>query len=431
MNRPDRRRRGAPRQSGRGGGRRPQGVDLSGTRVELEIGQVAHGGSCVARHEGRVVFVRHTLPGERVVAQVTSGTDRSSFLRADAVEILDASPHRRPAPCPASGPGGCGGCDWQQTDAAYGRELKAFVVREQLQRLAGLDLPVVVEPVPGDQDGLRWRTRVELAVAPDGRAGLRPSRSHEVLTIDDCLIATERVAAAPAWHRRAAAGVSAIDLVDPSDGDLVEVDQPAAEVPVVREQVRVGEQKYALQVAADGFWQVHPGAAGRLVEVVLDALAPQPGERVLDLYSGVGLFARAIAPLVGGTGAVLAIEGDEQADAFAAQNLAGLPQARTQCLDVRDWATSDVEGDLADVIVLDPPRSGAGAAVMDAVAARCPRAIAYVACDPSALARDLATAQILGYEVSWVRGFDLFPMTHHVECVALLVPVGTSASRVG
>lgn len=419
MSRPDRRRRGGPQ---RGRSRRPQGTDLSGTRLELQVGQVAHGGSCVARHDGRVVFVRHTLPGERVVAQVTSGTDRSSFLRADAVEILDASPHRRPAPCPASGPGGCGGCDWQQTDAEYGRELKAFVVREQLQRLAGLDLPVEVESVPGDQDGLRWRTRVELAVAPGGRAGLRPYRSHAVLPIDDCLIATERVASAGAWHRRAEPGVRAIDLVDPSDGDLVEVAQPAAQVPVVRERVHVGEQSYALQVAADGFWQVHPGAAGRLVEVVLDALAPQPGERVLDLYSGVGLFARAIAPLVGEAGSVLAIEGDEKADVFAAQNLAGFPQAHTQCLDVRDWAADDVERDAADVIVLDPPRSGAGAAVMEAVLALRPRAVAYVACDPSALARDLAIAQELGYSVSWVRGFDLFPMTHHVECVALLTP---------
>ena len=135
--------------------------------LELEVGAIAAGGGCVARApDGKVVFVRHSLPGERVRAQVTAST--SSYLRADAVEILGPSPDRVEPPCPHAGPGRCGGCDFQHVEIGAQRRLKAFRIAEQLERLAGMDLDVEVEPVPGDTAGLGYRSRVRVAV--DGRA---------------------------------------------------------------------------------------------------------------------------------------------------------------------------------------------------------------------------------------------------------------------
>ncbi|MBV9097710.1 MAG: class I SAM-dependent RNA methyltransferase, partial [Frankiaceae bacterium] len=145
----------------------------------VEVERVAHGGVCVAHApDGRVVFVRHALPGEQVRIEVTE--ERSSYLRADAVEVLRASPSRVVPPCPYAGPGRCGGCDWQHVALPRQRQLKAELVTEQLRRLAGLDREVVVEQVPGDTDGLRWRTRVQFAVDRQGRAGLHRHRSHDL-----------------------------------------------------------------------------------------------------------------------------------------------------------------------------------------------------------------------------------------------------------
>lgn len=400
----------------------------TGRELELEVERVAHGGHCVARHEGRVVFVRHTLPGERVRAVVTGQGGGGRFLRADAVEVLRAAPGRVERPCPYAGPGRCGGCDWQHADPVRQRQLKAAVVREQLQRLAGLDLDVVVEPVPGDRDGLRWRTRVEFAVDAGGRAGLRRHRSHDVVPLEDCLIATEDVVGTGVL-RRTWSGERSVDVVAPSVGEPVVVPVPSGErsAPTVRERVVVnrpdGPWQGELEVAARGFWQVHPGAAATFVAAVLDGLEPAPGERAVDLYSGVGLFAVALSDLLGPDGAVLAVEGDRTAVRHARRNVAGRPGAPVE---VRQGRVDRVlrplvrQGITADLVVLDPPRTGAGRDVVRDVAALRPRRVAYVACDPAALARDLGHAGAEGYRVVSVRAFDAFPMTHHVECVAVL-----------
>src|SRR5580693_3754155 len=164
-----------------------------GQDVEVTIEDVAQGGWCVARPDGLpVMFVRHALPGERVVARVTEVT--SKFARADATEILEASADRVEPPCPSARPGGCGGCDWQHASLPAQRALKAAVIAQQLRRVAGLDpdREITVEPLPGDEpaeSGLGWRTRVQFAVRPDGVAGLRAHRSHEVIDIGDCPIA--------------------------------------------------------------------------------------------------------------------------------------------------------------------------------------------------------------------------------------------------
>jgi tRNA/tmRNA/rRNA uracil-C5-methylase (TrmA/RlmC/RlmD family) len=159
-----------------------------GDRLTLVVGPVAHGGHFVARHGGQVIFVRHALPDEKVLVEITSVS--SKLARADAIEILEASPQRVAAPCRFSGPGLCGGCDFQHVNIDYQRELKRAVVREQFSRLAKieLDLDVVgVEP----KDGLHWRTRMDFAMSANGKPGLYSSRSNEVIEIDKCLIAVE------------------------------------------------------------------------------------------------------------------------------------------------------------------------------------------------------------------------------------------------
>lgn len=390
--------------------------ELVGSMIDLEIGSVAHGGHCVARHEGQVVFVRHALPGERVRAQVTSATKR--FLRADAIEVLESSTHRVVPPCPYAVPGRCGGCDWQHAEPSYQRQLKADVVAEQLRRLAGLNLDVEVEDLPGGPLG--WRTRVRFAVDDAGRAGFRKHRSHEVEPVERCLIAHSMVEQAAVesreWNRASevevdvavGTGERIVAVTSRKDGTVRVSGTPGG---YLREKA-LGR---TWRVSAGGFWQVHPNAAETLVSAVLEGLAPRASDAALDLYCGVGLFAGALAPQVD---SVLGIEGSRAAAADAEANLADLRNARVLRGDVGKLLAR--QRPQADLVVLDPPRAGAGADVCQAVAATGARAIAYVACDPAALARDVATFAKLGYQLSGLRAFDLFPMTAHVECVAIL-----------
>lgn len=419
---------------------RHDGLDV-GEHVVVDVGPVAHGGHCVARHEGRVLFVRHTLPGERVRAVVTEIGPRGRFLRADALEVLTPAPGRVAPPCPWSGPGLCGGCDWQHVDLPTQRVLKRDVILEQFARLARLDLDahlgrrLEVEAVPGDRDGLGWRTRVEFAVDTAGRPGLRRHRSHDIVPVGDCLIADRRVIGTGVLERTHP-GATAVDVVAPSTGDAVVVTVPDGPVPVVRERVDLPvaavpdaaagvmappADHLELEVSARGFWQVHPGAAGTFVAAVLEWLAPRPGERALDLYAGVGVFAAALAGRVRPQGAVTAIESDRVAVDHARDNLATSAGVEV----VRDRVDRAVRRlvrarAVVDLVVLDPPRTGAGRQVCRDLTALRPRAIGYVACDPAALARDVGDLTEHGYTLRDLRAFDAFPMTHHMELVAVL-----------
>jgi tRNA/tmRNA/rRNA uracil-C5-methylase (TrmA/RlmC/RlmD family) len=371
--------------------------------LDLDVGPIAHGGHCVARHEGRVVFVRHALPGERVRAVVDEDTG-GSYCRADAVAVLTPSPDRVPAPCAWARAGGCGGCDLQHVDPAAQRALKATVLAEQLQRLAGLDLAVPVEELPGG--ALGWRRRVRLAVDETGRAGLRAHRSHDVLPIADCPLA-------PAGTL----GPVLADFYDP--GGEVEVVSDADDTVHVGEGIvvqRAAGREWRLSPGV--FWQVHPALPDTLATVVGEWADAPRGGVAWDLYGGVGLFAAVLAEQVGPDGGVTVVESSRQAVADGRAALADLPQV--------GWRVGRVErlvGTLdgrPDVIVADPPRKGLGRELVDALCARAPERIVHVACDPAALARDLALFAGRGYELEQLRAFDAFPMTHHFECVALL-----------
>ena len=410
----------------------PKGLGWLGRQFEVTVGPVAHGGHCVARHEGRVVFVRHTLPGERVVVEVTE--DRHArFCRADAVEVLEAASDRIERPCPYSGPGRCGGCDWQHVSHAGQLVLKADVVREQLSRLAGLDVPVTVEALPGGP--LRWRSRARFAVDRAGQPGLRRHRSHDVVPLDDCPITVEPAAQAVLGQRWPGAGAVDVAIDSASVVTTTRLDRrgvpqstrvlrPGAEVPeepAGRAQRSAGGCNW--EVEGTGFWQVHPAAADALVGAVSAFAAVRTGETVLDLYAGAGLFGGALAPGVGAGGRVVCVESDPGACAAADANLADLPQAEVWQGDVDAPGLSELLGDLGrpDVVVLDPPRAGAGPEVSRVIADAAPRAVVYVACDPASLARDVAAFTGAGYRLDALRAFDCFPMTAHVEVVALLV----------
>ncbi|KII00349.1 SAM-dependent methyltransferase [Streptomonospora alba] len=412
-----------------------------GTEMELRMEGVAHGGWCVGRHNERVVFVRHTLPGELVRARVTEETAR--FLRADAVEVLEASPDRVEAPCPFAGPGKCGGCDWQHASLEAQRRLKGQVVSEQLRRIAKIDREVEVEELPGAPDGLGWRTRVRFAVDDSGRAGLRRHRSHEIEPIDHCRIAHPRVDELGVteldWPRmrdvEAVASSTTRDtalVVNPDGAKLPPLPEPKASSAVMRrfsngrvQQVRgrrhvreqVGEREF--RVSAGGFWQVHSSAAQVLSEAVVEALAPEPGETGLDLFCGSGLFTAGLAEAVGPEGRMLGVENDAEAVRDARYNLRDLPWVRFAHADtdaqLREWVDMRV-----DFAVLDPPRTGAGTVVARQLSELRNRRVAYVSCDPATLARDLAAFIEEGYELTQLRAFDSFPMTHHVECLAVL-----------
>lgn len=430
---------------------------LVGEEYEVEVGPVAHGGHCIARtEEGRVLFIRHTLPGEKVVARITEGDEDSRFLRADAVRIIEASKDRVEAPCPYSGPGMCGGCDWQHAKPGAQRRFKGEVIAEQLQRLAGLTPEEAgwdgtVMPAPGDKlpagEVPAWRTRVQYAVDADGRVGLRKHRSHDVQPIDHCMIAapgvTELGIEKQDWPQMAS--VEAIAATGSSDRQVILTPRPGGRLPLVeldkpvsvlrveerdggvhrvhgRAFVRERADERTYRVGMGGFWQVHPQAADLLVKAVMQGLLPRKGDMALDLYCGVGLFAGAIADRVGEKGAVLGIESGKRAVEDARHNLQDFERVRIEQGKV-DQLLPRTGITEVDLIVLDPPRAGAGKQTVQHLASLGARRIAYVACDPAALARDLAYFREAGYKPRTLRAFDLFPMTHHVECVAILEPV--------
>ena len=421
-----------------------------GSVVELTVAGPAHGGWCVGRiagepgqpdGPGKVVFVRHALPGERVRARVTSSTAR--FARADAIEVLDPSPDRVEPPCRYAHPGGCGGCDLQHATPAAQRAIKAEVISQQLRRIAGIDRDVEVAALPEPDGaagpGLGWRTRVGFAVRPDGTAGLRRHRSKEIVAVDDCLIAHPlvREANVPGHRWPGARGVEVTVSAGSAERSVQVTGRPptsrrgAGQRDAAGQPGAIGEHSSRTltqhaagrtwRVSPGVFWQVHPAAADVLTAEVLAALQPRAGDVALDLYCGAGLFAGALAAAVGATGRVTAIESQAAAVRDARKNLTEFSRVRVHRGDAAELLGRHGLGG-ARLAVLDPPRAGATRELIELLAGPDSglRRVAYVSCDPATLARDIAVFGGLGWELADLRGFDAFPMTHHVECLATL-----------
>jgi tRNA/tmRNA/rRNA uracil-C5-methylase (TrmA/RlmC/RlmD family) len=400
--------------------------EMQGREIEVEATNMAHGGESVARYEGRVVFVADAIPGERVVARVTADA-KKSFWRAETVRVLEPSPHRRPHVWaeasvdrdPADRPGGA---DYGHIDLAHQRTLKAHVLTDALSRMAKVEREVVVEALPGDPDGTGWRTRERLHASADGTLGPYAARSHRVIPVADLPLAVAAVREhAPLQERMPGAGE--VTVIAPSVGEGARLVIGAQKPTVIRE--RVGEREF--RVDDTGFWQVHTAAPAVLSAAVQDAIDPasfDPKAANLDLYGGVGLLAAAVGDRFGPGLRITSVESDARATEHAAENLADWLGAAviTARVDVYLRSLGDASAAERDrlgaaTVVLDPPRAGAGAAVLDPLAALRPSQIVYVACDPVAFARDVALLAAHGYELASLRALDLFPHTHHVEAV--------------
>jgi tRNA/tmRNA/rRNA uracil-C5-methylase (TrmA/RlmC/RlmD family) len=435
----------------------------------VDVGPVAHGGHCVARHEGRVVFVRHGIPGEKVRIRLTDAGEASKFWRADVVEVLERSPDRVPhfwhvADSLRAWPHGhppVGGAEFGHVSLERQRLLKSDVLGEQLKRLAGVELVTEVEPVgsaaaQAGVPGLAWRTRASFAVTAGGKLGMHAHRSDQVIPVQDMPLAAEGITSLKLWDidlqgiervevaapangsRRLvllapapgtkAKRISAIIAQLPDDVSVASIDPVTGDLKQLKGRTWVQESAagHEFRVTGDGFWQIHRDAPETLVGAVTGFLHDggflEAGAGVADRYAGAGLFTAALADAVGATGSVLSVEGAPGTSRDARKNLHGAPQV--------EIVQGKVERVLRhkprnfDALVLDPPRAGAGKAVVHQLVDAAPRAIAYVSCDPASFARDLGYFRDKGWALQELRAFDLYPHTHHLETAALLTPRG-------
>lgn len=392
----------------------PRAVLRVGQIIRVTIEKVAHGGHFIARHEGAVIFLRHGLPGEVVDVAITS--IGSSFNRGDVVKVITASTDRVAAPCTYANRNGCGGCDFQHVEISAQRKLKSQVITEQFSRIAKMEISVEVEEVSSP---LGWRTQTTIGSDKNGHAGFYGSRTNTIIPIKNCQVLHSSVGyeaiAARSWEPGIRIEVSAASTKVPRliagdtvEGDLIQI-------------YSVAQKEY--QVSAGSFWQSNIRAPQVLVDAVRSFADVKSGDHLIDLYGGVGLFGLALLDLIGADGRIDHVEGSKSAIADAHVNYGEAKNVH--------FHTGDVEKILprfsnADVVILDPPREGAKKAVIESLVACSPRAIVYVACDPAALARDTALLRDANYTLIQLRAFDLFPMTHHIECVALFAPTDVS-----
>lgn len=438
----------------------------------VDVGPVAHGGHCVARHEGRVVFVRHAIPGEKVRVRLTDDGAAAKFWRADVVEVLEASPDRVPhfwdladsARSWSHRHPPVGGAELGHISLARQRSLKAEVLAEQLKRLAGVDLlpeQATVEAVgiaagdgTGAVQGLGWRTRAGFAVTPAGKLGMHAHRSDAILPVREMPLAVDGINALRLWEMDLQ-GIDRVEVAAPANGSrplvllvpapgtrakrlsailaqlpeevsVASLDPATGEVLQLRGRTYVQESAagHDYRVTGDGFWQIHRNAPETLVGAVTGFLHDggylAPGSVVADLYAGAGLFTAPLADAVGVTGSVLSVEGAPGTSRDARKNLHDA--AQVEIVQGRVERVLRQKPRNFDALILDPPRAGAGKAVVKQLIDAGPRAIAYVSCDPASFARDLGYFRQGGWGMAGLRAFDLYPHTHHMETVALLTP---------
>lgn len=390
------------------------------TELILTAGAAANGGSCVARHEGRVVFVRYALPGETVRARVLD--ERGSYWHAEAVEILEPSSGRIDSLCPIAGVNGAGCCDLAFAEPDAARELKGAVVGNQLSRLGGFDWAGVAEPV-GSAGATGWRTRVRLDTAGAGQPGFHRYHSAELVTDLNCaqlpaglldeLAGTHWPAGVQLHVALDSEGSRHVVQSGPKDGRKNPTRVVSGDYEAVQ---RIGERVWRVPVTA--FWQAHRDAAALYSELVAGWAQLGAGQTAWDLYGGAGVFAAALAESVGDSGHVVTVDTSRGASRAARTALADLSSVSVVTDSVRRALSH--QNARADVAVLDPPRTGAGREVIDQLAAAEVPRIIHIGCEAASFARDVGLYVRHGYVVEELRVFDSFPLTHHVECVAVL-----------
>jgi tRNA/tmRNA/rRNA uracil-C5-methylase (TrmA/RlmC/RlmD family) len=390
------------------------------TILELTAGPAANGGSCVARHDGRVVFVRYALPGEVVTARVTE--ERGRHWHAEVVEVLEPSPDRVESLCPIAGVDGAGCCDLAFVTPEAARRLKGDVVGNQLGRIGGHDWVGVAEEV-GSAGPTGWRTRVRLDTTADGRAGFHRYHSSDLVTELACAQVAPAMLDGLDGSRWPPGTELHVALDD--DGERHVVQSGPRNARKAATQVveggyeatqRIGERVWRVPVTA--FWQAHRDAARVYSGLIAEWAQLGPGMTAWDLYGGAGVFAAVLADSVGESGHVLTVDTSRGSSRAARVALADLTQVSVVTESVRR-ALGGQPG-RADVAVLDPPRTGAGREVIDLLAAAGVPRVIHIGCEAASFARDIGLYSSHGYAVEELRVFDSFPLTHHVECVAVL-----------
>ncbi len=382
--------------------------------IDLELTAMTHGGRALGRHDGRPFFVPSGIPGERVLARVTQ--DKRSYAFAEIVDVIREAPERTAPRCFHFGV--CGGCHWQHIDYAAQLRFKRDVVVEQMARIGGLR-DAVVHPTIASPDPWLYRSHATFHVASAGRLGFVGSDDRTVIPLDECHIIRPELGE---WldslrsehfkrgeRVRLQIGSGGERLIARSGGRNGEPDDEASIASAERVHYAVKERQF--QVTGGSFFQVNLPQAETLVDLVLDRLALSGGERVLDLYSGVGLFTAFLAERAG---QVTAVEIYAPAVRDAEINLAGFANV--------DLRVGTIEAALppgqVDAAVIDPPRAGMKPQALVALVERAPGKIVYVSCDPATLARDARRLVESGYRLIDVQPVDMFPQTYHVESVA-------------
>ncbi len=411
----------------------------------IRIERYADQGRCVGHIDGRVVFVRFALPGELVRIALDEPHDREDrFWTGEVLEVLEASEDRADPVWPLAGPlakgGGVGGADLVHVSLPGQLKWKSTSIAEQMSRLGHVDVEVPIDRMPEDEaeQGLHWRTRIEMIADTDGRPSMRRRGTHVRVPIDTMPLASKTLLDVAerehVWDGGFTPGSQIrLSVPEPRGNDLVEdnyavlVDgQVTAGSRDLTEKVTVDGHEFEYIVDAGGFWQMHRHApialTNHVISLVRGELDGAKSACLWDLYSGSGLFTLPLATLSAERTRMLSVEGGKTAVRSAQRNLRHIHLGNVDARvgDVAKTLTN-VRNDLGkpDVVVLDPPRAGARAKVCRQIAQAEARSVVYIACDPASLARDTATLVSLGYELADIHAFDIYPMTHHVETVAL------------
>ena len=379
-----------------------------GDIITLDIGTIANGGHFIARHNDQIIFVRHSITGEKANVKITAVNSKFAF--GDAVEILKKSKDRVNAPCKYAHPEGCGGCDFQHIDIKTQLNFKKIVIQDQFKRIEKIDInPDLISA--DSNSGLNWRSRLNLGISENKKLGLRSHKSNKIIEIDECLIALKEINNLDVfnkhWENNDNIKISCSSENDITISHLGEKISGSDKLKEV-----VGDNKF--NISPQSFWQSHKSAPGIILEQVLKFANIKKGERVCDLYGGVGLFTLPISKIIGENGEVHLIE----------TNRTCIDDANEMFTDLKNIFIhhGTVEQKLGsikkiDTIILDPPRNGISKQVINQMIEKKPHTIVYVSCNPSTLARDTKILLNNKYELTNVVGLDLFPMTHHVECV--------------
>lgn len=391
-----------------------------GQRIELELTDLTPSGDCVGRHEGQVVFVALGLPGERVEVEI--GHVKRNWARGKIVNWLRTDPARIVAPCKHFGT--CGGCHLQHLGYEAQLAYKTQFVKEQFQHIGKFDAAPVLpcQPCPNP---FYYRNHIQFTIGEgehgDSNIGFHAPRRHNVIPIDECMIAEKAIntaLAAPALHHaaRAQAPIANSQPI-PTDPALTAIRiGNSLDMRVAMTPIHVAGHNYHVSLAS--FFQVNTVMAGKLVDEVLTRLDLQPSDRCLDLYCGVGLFT---LPMIERCDSVVGIEMGESSTADARINLRPyMLQERVRIItaDVgKALLRNDIRHSHWDKAVVDPPRSGMQYDALMSLIALHPRRIVYVSCDPATLARDAKHLRERGYTLTSAQPFDMFPQTHHVETV--------------